>query len=198
MRQINLYHDQFKPRRQVPWFALLMLTLVLELALMAGVYWYQQRQLSRLRQQQQRARQLQEQNRQALELLQQKVAAQRPDLSLQQQLKLLQQQLRARQPLRQALQQAMARESSLPDVLEGLASRPFDRLWLTTITVEDGGVHLRLAGLAADAERVPVFVAALNDMAVFRQYHFNQLQVKLRDDGLYSFVLATRLDKGGQ
>ncbi len=195
MQQINLYHDQFKPKKQLPWFAITVLALMFLLLGMTAVWWLQQQRISQLRLRKLQAEQVQQQSSQTLEILQQQVAAQHPDFSLQQQLQRLQQQLRARQPLRQALQQAMARKSVLPDVLEGLANKPFDGLWCTVIAISDGGAHLRLEGTAVAADRVPVFVSVLNSMPVFRQYHFSQLQLKRQENGLYSFVLSTQMEE---
>ncbi len=193
MQYINLYQDQFKPQRQVPWLQLVVGLLLVLAVLMAGAWWLQQRDMQQTKIALQRAESQNEQVMQTLEVLQKRVAAQGADAALTQQLSLLRRQLQAREPLRDVLEQAVARESLLPEVMSALAQQRFDGLWLTNIIVTDGGAQLQLSGVATTAERIPLFVDTLGSLAVFRGRHFAQLQLQRRDDELFSFVLATAM-----
>ncbi|MEA3465044.1 MAG: hypothetical protein U9R29_03415 [Thermodesulfobacteriota bacterium] len=194
MQYINLYQEQFKPQRKIPWMMILTGALLLLFVIMAGLNWYQQRTLGQLQSRVQREESQQQQLMATLDLLQQKLSLRKSSSLLKQQVQTLRGQLKQRQPLRLALDRAMAQENTIPASLEGLAVKPLRQLWFTHIVLSSGGTNMRLQGLALQPDNVPSLIEGLAGQQIFAQHQFGRLQLDRQDSGLYQFVLSTEME----
>ena len=194
IQQINLYQDQFKPQRKIPWALILTGALLLLFVIMAGLNWYQQRTLGQLQSRVQGEESRQQQLMESLDLLQQKLSLRQPSGLLRQQVQALRGQLKQRQPLRIALDRAMAQENTIPASLEGLAAKPLQQLWFTNIVLSAGGTNIRLQGVTLQPDNIPALIEGLSGQQVFAQRQFAQLQLDRQESGLYQFVLSTEME----
>jgi len=195
MQQINLYQDQFKPQREIPWLLILITTFCVLFVAMVIVSLSQQRTLKQA-ENRLHAEQIQvEQLRESTNLLQQQLAERSPSESLKSDLQLLRVQLSQRQPLQAALKQAMDQENTIPQSLEAFAAKPLKQLWLRKITLTDSGRTIHLQGLAQSAENIPMLIEGFSAQAVFSQQQFSQLELERQPEGLYQFLLSTQ--RGG-
>lgn len=195
MQQINLYQDQFKPQRHIPWLPILASLFCLLLLVMAGLNWSQQRKAhqanARLEHQLTQQRQLAE----SVELLQQRLSARVPSESLKRDLQLLRADLVQRQPLRAALDHAMAQENTIPQSLDAFAEKPLKGLWFSRVRLMDSGATIHLYGLTPHPENIPTLIEGFSAQDVFRHQQFAQLELERQSDGLYQFSLSTQ--RGG-
>lgn len=195
MQQINLYQDQFKPQREIPWLLILITTFCLLFIVMAGVSWNQQRKLQRAEGRLHTEQMQVEKLRESTDLLLQQLSERSPSESLKSDLQLLRAQLVRRQPLQAALSQAMDQENTIPQSLEAFAAKPLKQLWLHKITLSDSGQMIHLQGLAQHAENIPTMIEGFSSQDIFRQQQFSQLELERQPDGLYQFLLSTQ--RGG-
>ena len=84
----------------------------------------------------------------------------------------------------------------LSPLLEGLARRDRESVWLQRIAIANGGRRLALEGGALDAEQVPVWLSGLSGEAAFSGKEFRTFQIEQpQDDGPgVRFSLATELE----
>ena len=196
MQQINLYQEQFKLQRHISWMSIIAGMLLMLVLVMLVVAWNQQRQVQKVQQQLSRVQSANNELIFSLEALQQKVATRKPSALLSQQIQVLRQQLQRRQPLKMVLKQTMAQADTIPASLAALAAQPLHKLWLTKISLSDGGTVVHLQGLTAQADNVPIFVDQLARQQVFSQQCFAGLQLAQQDNDLYGFVLSTTIETG--
>ncbi len=135
-----------------------------------------------------------------LKRLEAAIAARRPSAALNQALKTAKTDRDARRALLAAL--ASPRHAStqgFAEVLTDLARAPVPQLWLTDITLDDGGSHIRLTGATTRSARVPQLVETLADESAFAGVEFRQLKISRADPSAESphgrahlnFVLST-------
>ncbi|MBW2187417.1 MAG: hypothetical protein JRG71_13780, partial [Deltaproteobacteria bacterium] len=75
MQQINLYQDQFKPQREIPWLVIISVTFCLILVVMAGVSWNQKQAIQQAKTRLDREKAQQQQLGESVNLLQQRLSA---------------------------------------------------------------------------------------------------------------------------
>ena len=192
MQQINLYQDQFKPHREIPWLLIVTATFCLLLVVMAGISWKQKQTIQQAKTSLDRQRAQQQQMAESVELLQQRLSARLPSESLKRDLQLLRAELVQRQPLRVALDQAMTQENTIPQSLDAFAAKPLKQLWFSRILLMDSGITIRLHGFTPHAQNIPILIDDLSSQEVFRQQQFSQLELERQENGLYQFLLSTK------
>lgn len=192
MQQINLYQDQFKPQREIPWLLILTATLCLLFAVMAVVSWNQKQTIQHAKTRLDRELAQQQQMVESVDLLQQRLSERVPSESLKRDLQLLRAELVQRQPLRAALDHAMAQENTIPQSLDAFAARPLKQLWFSRVFLMNSGATIQLHGLTPHAENIPKLIEGFSSQAVFRQQQFSQLELERQEDGLYKFLLSTQ------
>jgi len=196
MQYINLYQEQFKPQRHISWMAIIASALMVVLVVMALVAWNQQRHVRQVQQQLSRLQSANQGLVSSLAELEQQVSKRKPSALLQHQVQSLRQQLHQRQPLKMVLEQALEQADTIPASLAALAAQPLHNLWLTKISLSDGGMAVRLQGLTAQGDNVALFVEQLARQQVFNRQSFAGLQLHQQENGLYEFVLSTTMEAG--
>jgi hypothetical protein len=91
--------------------------------------------------------------------------------------------------------QALARQqrSGFVAPLAALAEQhPPSGLWLKTITLHEGGAHIRLQGLAQNQQMLPEYLGRLGQNAAFKGREFARFNVQRGEDQLLHFDLSSR------
>ncbi|HET7306371.1 MAG TPA: PilN domain-containing protein [Gammaproteobacteria bacterium] len=128
------------------------------------------------------------------------LAKRRPSAALTQALAAAESERDAREALLKALTAPhRANTTGFAPALEGLARTPVDGLWLTGITLADGGDQIQLTGATTRSTQVPKLVRDLADAPAFAGVEFKRLQIE-RDTsksgpGRLDFVLSTTAEK---
>jgi hypothetical protein len=72
-------------------------------------------------------------------------------------------------------------------------NHPASGLWLSGISLREGGVHMRLQGLSQDQELLPAYLQRLGQSPVFSGREFARFDVQRGDDQLLHFDLSSQL-----
>lgn len=195
MQQINLYQDQFKPQREIPWVLIFVASFCLLLAVMAVVGWSQKQMVQEAKSRLDRQLAQQQPLVESVALLQQRLSARVPSESLKRDLLLLRAELVQRQPLRAALDHAISQENTIPQSLDAFAEKPLKQLWFSRISLMNSGATIQLHGLTPHAQNIPTLIEGFSSQDVFRQQQFSQLELERQENGLYQFLLSTQ--RGG-
>ncbi len=73
-------------------------------------------------------------------------------------------------------------DNGFSEHLKGLARQSVDGLWLTGILLQEGGLHLSLAGRVKSPELVPRFLKNLAAEPVYQGHHFRVFKINSPDD----------------
>jgi hypothetical protein len=71
-------------------------------------------------------------------------------------------------------------------------------LWLSEISLRDGGSSLSLQGFSQDQQLLPLYLQSLGVSPVFRGRAFARFELQRNADGLLGFRLSSRLDDEGK
>lgn len=200
MQHVNLYQSQFQPRRDPLSARNLLLALVaVVLSLIAVSLWLQ----ARLAPLDVRVAMLGEQRAAAevaLNAAREQVQAARARAQDDGRVASLQAGLAARQGVLELLGSGSdgQRGRGFSPYLEGLAETVVDRLWLSTIRIDQGGDSLRLVGHSLDPGQIPALISALGGAAAYRGHVFRSIEL-LRseaDGARIDFVLSSAAAEG--
>lgn len=197
MQRINLYQDQFRRRRDWLDSRHLALMLLAGIAVLAAI---SANQAWRANAAEARASAL-EADRQAararLESLQAQLEPERDD----ERLRKLRAELSAKQSLLDYLESGpLGERDGFSPFLDGLARHVVDGVWLSRITLREGGARMRLDGHAVDPDRVPQLITALGAAAAYDGHAFRRLAIDrpAEADWRVDFVLASTPGDGGE
>lgn len=94
---------------------------------------------------------------------------------------------------------AQQQRSGFVAPLTALSERhPPTGLWLSDITLRDGGSNLRLQGFTQDQQLLPLYLQSLGVSPVFRGRAFAHFELQRNAAGLLGFRLSSRLDDEGK
>ena len=182
-QHINFYQQQFRkaeirfPLKQV----LIFWSLVLVVLLLVASLDYAR--LENLRNRNQKMQVSQEQLEKATTQLNEQLSARVIDPVLQKQELQLRQTLQAKRDFFAVLQtQGDSHQLRYSEVMEGLARRSSNSLWLTRIRMQSPGPSLALSGLTTHARAVPDYLAGLKQEDVFQGMEFRTLAVERQRD----------------
>ncbi|MCP1728098.1 hypothetical protein J2T60_002098 [Natronospira proteinivora] len=86
--------------------------------------------------------------------------------------------------------------------LEALGRQRIDPVWLTHISLEEGGQHISLRGRTRQAEQMPIYLQRLSDEPSYAGTDFRTLRMdraELSEGGsVLEFRLSTRPDEDGE
>jgi len=196
MQQINLYQDQFKPRRRSQTGLLLSTLFVVMIAAMTLMTWWQGHQIEQWQQRHQQEKQRQTQLQTDLSALGDQVATLQPSALLARKLLDTRHQLDLRKPVLEQVERLNSTKEVMVDRLEALAVRPLPQAWLTAVHLTSGGDDMTLTGQALQAERLPQLVEHLAQQSAFQGRHFSFARLERLENGQYGFDLSTR--QGGE
>ena len=74
--------------------------------------------------------------------------------------------------------------------LNDLAEHQVDGMWLSRITLSDGGGRIQLQGVTLDPQHLPLFLRELSKGEAFNGHRFDELTLEETDDGLLEFDLV--------
>lgn len=188
--RINLYGDEFRPRRQWATLPQMVGSWLLVLLLIAGSLLG----LNQLHAGQQAGNQQQELALNALRLEGERLVAEqarhKPDAELHRQNKQLQHQVQIKQLLLHSLSaRAMLKSSGFAVLLNDLARIRSPGIALQHIQLDEGRVEL--AGLAASSQDVPAWVNRFTEAESLTGKEFSELQISRDAQGQLSFRLSS-------
>ena len=195
MQRINLYQEEFRPRSDPTDAAHLAVWLLLAIVVLAvvsaGLAWRAQVAEQELA--------AAESRREAAEarltaLQRQLEAAREQQEEPHARVRQLRAELAAKNRLLQYLESGpLAERRGFSPLLDGLARRIVDGVWLRRIELTRGGVGLRLEGSATEPGQVPELMAALGEAEAFRGRSFRTLEMMrpAEADWRLDFVLAS-------
>lgn len=190
-QQINLYQDQFRPKRvALPAVQMVQLAVaVVGLLLIATLVlaWQGRRQAADFAEQ----RQLLAAQERELARLEASLPAPKEDPRLRELLGRLERELAAKQSfLTRFDSHSLGETRGFSMYMRGLARRPLPDLWLRRIELTGDG-ELAFEGSAKSPEAVPIFVRMLTDEQVFQGREFRTLRMS-EEDGRVDFDLRSR------
>ena len=198
-QRINLYQEQFRPRRtytDARHLGIGMLLAVVMLAAVTGALGW------RAQAAEERAAALSAQRdaaQQRLASVRASLESARSERDSGERLARLRAELAAKRRLMAYLERGpLASRQGFSGHLAGLARHRVEDLWLTRIELRAGGRSLRLAGHALGPERVPAFIAGLAQTPVFQGHTFRTLRIDRPEKaaGRLDFLLASDRDNG--
>lgn len=199
MQTVNLYQEQFRPRR-IAWPIERFLTFG-ALAMVCMFAWYalERERVSTLAETRAQAeQQLALWDARSAQLDTHMAKLKSPDQA--QRLSALRHELRATRELNRYLSNALPRSAPLfSDYLDALARRHQTGMWLTDIEILAGGEQLRLGGSALEAQTVPDFLLALSSELAYAGRTFSSVLLNREPDAEWKvdFVLSTARDEAG-
>lgn len=199
MQSVNLYQEQFRPRR-IPWPIERFLALgALAMVCMLGWYGLERQRVGALQETRAHAeQQLALWDARIVQLDTQMAKLESPDQK--QRLSSLRDELRATRELNRYLSNALPRGAPLfSEYLDALARRHQTGMWLTDIRILAGGEQLRFGGSALQAQTVPDFLLALSSELAYAGRTFSSVLLNREPDADWKvdFVLSTTRDEAG-
>lgn len=193
-QQVNLFTDDFQPRRE--WLTLDQLagSAVAVIVLVALVALVLQQSLNSLRKEQ---RQLESDVSEQSELVSQletSLQERREDAALRDRVERLERQVRDRRRLlERADEVTQATREGFTPYLRGMARHSFDDLWLTAIRVNLVGGHVGLEGRALSGDKVPEYLQLLTHEDVFEGRRFAHFSIDREEDSdVLGFSVSSR------
>jgi len=103
--------------------------------------------------------------------------------------------LRARQAEQQQLMSLLLGYQSEQDdgfsfYLGDLAEQAVDGMWLSQISLLEGGSRIQLKGVTTNPVNLPVFLKRLSQGQSFKGHRFDEFEIKEADDGLLEFDIT--------
>jgi Tfp pilus assembly protein PilN len=190
-QQVNFYTDEFKPKKDLLSFNLMLLYWLIGTVLISALYPYESEKMELAKRNYSFAQQQEDTLLRQLNALQASFSS-RGDASelefiLEQKTQSL---IQRQQVLSQLGLRTQGMEKGVAGILEDLAKTPIDGLWLTEIGIYEG--QLSVVGFAANADQVPLLVAKLQGLPSLKNKRFAKLVIQEQPDkGLMMFSLQS-------
>jgi len=198
MQQINLYQDEFRPRREVLSLRQALAALgALLLVLLALSVWQAARNLA-LTTQLEAARQTLHQNETRLASLRKAQAIRKPDPALAKAVQQLAKRVETKGRVLAVLTgKRFGNTEGFVPQLTGLARQRIEGLWLTELRLYGGGTRLDMAGNALKPELVPRYLQRLSNEEVFSGTAFETFRLarQKKGTGWVIFELHSQAEK---
>ncbi len=181
MQQVNLYTEEFRPRKDPLAIANLIGIVALVLVLAAAYSGYQQWSLAKDRQQVTQAEQRNAVLQSQVEQIQQQLDARAKDKSLEVQHRKLKMQLQNTRGLLDAIASGVNAEGnkiSFANILIALGKHRLESVWLEHIRVLRSGERVVLEGQTTAPDALPRYLAALGQESSFAGRAFNEFVVE--------------------
>lgn len=179
MQQINLYQPERYAAPRLAAANALLAVIVVSVALVALYYGFGSWQLNNARGDLAHAKTLVGELGKRSDSLTQLVKQRKPSVALESKAKRLEQDLAAKRMVLNLLTgDSAGNRVGFSGHLEGLARRPLKGLWLTGISIENGGRHLALRGNALSPDLLPRYLELLSEEKAFAGQEFQTLQME--------------------
>lgn len=198
MQQINLYQDEFRPRREVLSLRQAVAGLAGLLLVLLAVSAWQGWRSGQLAERVEATRQTLSRNETRLVSLREAQAARKPDPALAETVQRLARRVETKRRVLEVLAgKRFGNTEGFVPQLTGLARQRIEGLWLTELRLHGGGTRLDLAGNALKPELVPRYLQRLGNEQIFSGTAFETLRLTRPDKGprWVSFVLHSQADK---
>ncbi|MDX1452181.1 MAG: hypothetical protein R3183_06450 [Oleiphilaceae bacterium] len=194
MQQVNLYTEEFQPRKvKLPLEQIILLTVVTAIIL-AGVSVLLNQSLANLQQDVQERQQQADTMRQRVSVMESKAATLVRDESLVLANERLAQQLAARRQMIEVLDKVVVKDDAgYSATLIALARQRVEGLWLTRILLGAAGKNMTLEGATTKADAVPQYLQNLREETSFIGRTFTLFDLNASDtkSGALSFRLRS-------
>jgi len=168
MQQINLYQDEFRPRREVVTSGQVLIGLAALLAVLVLIGFWQGWRNSQLAAGVEALRQTVATREARVAELQQKVAQRKPDPRLVETVQKLERRVEIKRQVLAVLSgRSFGNTEGFVPQLTGLARQRIEGLWLTGLRLHAGGTRLDMTGNALKPELVPRYLQRLANEDVF-------------------------------
>lgn len=195
-QQINLYQPMFRRQQKVFSAVAMGQILVFLVLVLAGFYAYSWWSLQPFEQELAKVEADQQRLQNELDRLQASMPAKTKSQLLEDEVRRLSHELEQKQRIAQLLSSGrFGNRQGFVEVLEGLARQHISGLWLTRVSLANGGKQLALSGKANSSELVPLYIQRLSSESAFSGVSFNVLEIRRSKDeaGIIEFDLATQL-----
>jgi len=194
MKHINLYHKEFQPYRTPILVRILQVATIVLLLGGVGVYLWHSSRVAELQTRLQRAESTSNQLNTELSSIEQRLEAQQSDPRLERRITSLRQKFKVQSPLFDTLENMSSRRGQSIEVLTTMAQHPLPEVWFTRIHLDTRASHVRLEGAGLDPGRISRAFDTLMAQQVFAGQNFSHLRIERNEEGLYRFILATRIN----
>jgi hypothetical protein len=195
-QQINLYQPMFRKQEKV-FSAVTMVQIIgLVTILLGAIYAYNIWSLRPFEQELVKINVEQQKLQGELKRFEVKAAANTKSQLLEDEIRLLSQELEQKRQVEQVLSTgSYGNRNGFSDYFAGLARQHVSGLWLTNVTLQNGGTQLVLKGKTNNAELIPIYIQKLAKEKAFAGLSFNVLEMSRSetDADIIVFNIATRL-----
>ena len=196
-QQINLFQPMFREQKKV-FSAIAMAQVVgLVILMMVTIYAYNLWSLHPFEQELVKVNTEQRRLQQEFAQLQAKLPASTKSQLLEDEIRLLSRELEHKRQVEQALSTgSFGNREGFSGFFEGLARQHVSGLWLTKVTLHNGGTQLVLSGKTNNAELIPIYIQKLASEPAFTGLSFNVLEMSRdeEDTDIIVFNMATELE----
>jgi len=195
-QQINLYQPMFRRQEKVFSAVTMAQILVLLILVLAGIYTYSWWGLQPFEQELAKVNVDQRRLQAELDQLESESEPTEKSQLLEDEIQRLERELEQKRRVARVISSGrFGNRKGFAPILEGLARQHVSGLWLTRVSVEEGGTQLALSGKANSSELIPLYIERLASESVFNGLSFNVLDIKRSDEepGIVEFDLATQL-----
>jgi Tfp pilus assembly protein PilN len=177
-QQINLYQPIFRRQKKVFSAVAMLQICALFLVVFAGIYFYGQTKLQPLRDQLQKLNTDIVQVNAQMTRLENQQAVESGSKLLENEIARLSIELTKRKEIQELLSsRSLGNTAGLSDYLEAFARQHVQGLWLTRITVANGGKNLALEGKTQSSELVPAYLGKLAGESVLNGMSINVMEL---------------------
>ena len=195
-QQINLYQPMFRKQEKV--FSAIAMTQIVGLLIvvLGGIYAYNLWSLRPFEQELANVNVEKDKLQQELAKLEAKSQTNIKSQLMEDEIKLISRELEQKRRVEQILSAgSFGNRNGFSGYFEGLARQHVSGLWLTNVTLHNGGTQLILKGKTNNAELIPIYIQKLANEKAFAGLSFNVLEMTRaeNDTGIIVFNIATRL-----
>jgi len=177
-QQINLYQPIFRRQKKVFSAVAMLQICALFLVVFAGLYFYGQTKLQPLQEQLRKLNTDMAQLNAQMVRLETRQTSETGSKLLENEVARLTNELAKRREIQQLLSsRSLGNTAGLSDYLEAFARQHVQGLWLTRISVANGGKNLALQGKTLSSELVPAYLNKLADESVLNGMSINVMEL---------------------
>ncbi len=196
-QQINLFQPMFRKQKKV-FSAIAMAQVVGLIVIMLGaIYAYNLWSLQPFEKELVKVNTELQRLQQEFAQLQAKAPASTKSQLLEDEIRLLSRELEHKRQIAEVLNTgSFGNRKGFSAYFEGLARQHVSGLWLTKVTLHNGGTRLVLSGKTNDAELIPIYIQKLASEPAFAGLSFNVLEMSRDEDNaeIIVFNMATGLE----
>lgn len=198
-QQINLYQPIFRKQEKIFSAVTMAQIVALMVVILGAVYAYNLWSLKPVQHEMARIDIELERLREELAKQQTKLAANTKSQLLEDEIKNISRELEQKRKIEQILSGgSFGNRDGFSDYFEGLARQHVSGLWLTNVTLLNGGTQLVLKGKTNNAELIPIYIQKLANEKAFAGLSFNVLEMTRSEEDTEIIVFNIATKRGGK